>query len=285
MRFLSNMRLGKKIGLSSGAMVAVLLGTVALSLAVMARIRTASDHVREQEQRTSQTQMVQAHVVRTVMRMGNLMVHEQRHSLEERRETGRCGFCHAPAELGTLTGPILQETEEYEKQLSELAASAATADERKLLQAISNSSTAVKSVNNRLIGLWTNGKFEDAWNLYCTDSRPAVAKMDDAIARLVDYRRAQVQNIENASAATISLVRWLLLLAGLGAAAAALPMAVLMARDVSRPIVRIIEHCGELARGDVSRDIPQDLLDRKDEAGDLSRATQQVITELRPMIR
>src|SRR4029079_11748927 len=93
-KFLSNMRLGKKIGLSSAALVGVLLATVELSLVIMGRIRAASEESDKQAERTSETQTVQAHVVRTVMRMGNLMVHEQRHTLEERRETGRCGFCH-----------------------------------------------------------------------------------------------------------------------------------------------------------------------------------------------
>jgi methyl-accepting chemotaxis protein len=279
------MRLGKKIGLSSAALVGVLLATVALSLVIMGRIRAASEESDKQAERTSETQTVQAHVVRTVMRMGNLMVHEQRHTLEERRETGRCGFCHETREMTRLTTPILQETEDYEKLLRDLAGTASTAEEKQLLAAVSDTGTVVKTVNNRLLEMWREGKFEDAWNLYCTDSRPSVARTDAAIVKLVEYRRAQMDAIQKSSASTMSFVRLLLILVGLGAAVTALPMAWLMARDVARPIGRIVEHCGELARGDVSRDIPGDLLDRKDEAGDLSRATQQVITNLRPMIK
>src|SRR5437763_413436 len=105
------MRLKKKIGLASGAMIAVLFATVALSLVMMGRIRSVSEGTQEEAGRTSRTQEVQAHVIRTVMRVGNLLIHEQNQSIEARRATGRCGYCHELREKTRLTTPIHQEIE------------------------------------------------------------------------------------------------------------------------------------------------------------------------------
>ena len=233
MKLLSGMRLKSKIGLSSGAMVAVLFSTVALSLVMMGQIKSASDNADDEALRTSKTQEAQAHVIRTVMRVGNLLIHEQNQSLESRRATGRCGACHEMRQKLQLTAPIQQETDEYERQLRDLSVSKGGEEEKRLLIAVADASAIVKATNTRLIGMWDEGKYNEAWTLYCTDSRPAVAKMDQAIGNLLNHRRSQSEAVAKSMAATMSLVRWILLLIGLVVGATALPLGFFMARDVA----------------------------------------------------
>lgn len=285
MSLLASVRLKHKMAFGAAAMVTVLLGSLALSVGMMGKIKAGADDSRRQGLRTQQTQDAQAHVVRTVMRVGNLLVHEQNQSLESRKAVGRCGACHEVRDMRTLLEPIEQETREYEHQLAELSASATGPEEKRLLSSVQHSSALVKSANTQVIRLWENAKYNDAWNLYCINSRPAVTRMDEAIAALVNHNRALVDSIAESTASTLSLVRFLLILIVVGSAVTALPLTWLMARDVVRPIAAVITHLGQVARGDVSEDMPAHLLARSDEAGDLANATQQVITNLRPMIR
>ncbi|MCC6586310.1 MAG: methyl-accepting chemotaxis protein [Bryobacterales bacterium] len=285
MSLLASIRLKHKMAFGATAMVTVLLGSLALSVGMMSKIKSGADDSRRQGLRTQEMQDAQAHVVRTVMRVGNLLVHEQNRSLESRKAVGRCGACHEPRPMQTLLDPIGQETGEYERQLSGLAASATSAEEKRLLAAAQKSSALVKSANAEVIRLWEAAKYSEAWNLYCINSRPAVTRMDDTIAALVNHNRALVDSIAQSTASTLSLVQFVLILIVFGSAVTALPLTWIMARDVVRPIASVISHLGQVAHGDVSQDMPADLLNRSDEAGDLARATQQVITNLRPMIR
>jgi methyl-accepting chemotaxis protein len=284
-KLLSGMRLKKKIGLSSAGMVAVLFGTVALSIVMMGQIKSTSDNADEEAARASKTQEAQAHVIRTVMRVGNLLIHEQNQSIEARKETGRCGYCHETRQKVRLTAPIQQETDEYERQLRELSGSNGPAEEKRLLAAVADASAVVKSTNTKLIGMWDEAQYGEAWTLYCTDSRPAVAKMDQAIGNLLTYRRAQSEAVAKSMSGTMSLVRWILLIVGVIVALTALPLGLVMAHDVAAPIASVITSLGEVGRGNVSQDVPKDLLERRDEAGDLATATQQVIASLRPMLK
>jgi len=284
-RLLSAMRLKKKIGLSTGAMIAVLFGALGLALFMMAMINSTSDASREEATLTSRTQEAQAHVIRTVMRVGNLLIHEQNIPLEDRRETGRCGYCHETRQKPQLTAPILQETEESDRQLRDLLAAGGSEPEKRLLSAVVDAATAVRSINTRLIGLWDEGKYAEAWTYYCTDSRPAVAKMDQAINGLLGFRRDHSATVAKSMSDTLSSARWILLAIGLVVAVIALPTGLVIARDVAGPIAAVIGHLGDVGRGNVSNDVPGGLLERRDEAGDLAKATQQVIVSLRPMLK
>lgn len=285
MSVLSRIRLGKKIGLASAAMVVLLVGTVLLSLWGMARIKSAVDESQQQALRTSQAQDVQAHVVRTVMHLGSLLVHDQGTGKAGVREAGACGFCHEVRSKSQLTSPIEQETELYVKKVRELIDAATAAQDKQLLANVEQTSAAVKAANTEVMSLWNEGKLQEAWVKYAYTSRPAAAKVDQATEKLVEHHRSQAESLVQATAATISSLRLVLILLGLATAVTAVPLAYLMARDVARPVAAVVEHLGEVARGNVSHDVPSELLQRRDEAGDLATATQQVITNLRPMIK
>ena len=285
MNILSNLRLGKKLRLATICMVGLLISAVALSLLTISRIRSLDEAAQSQANRTSLAQDAHTRVVRSVMHVGSLLVHEQGFGAGGGRTERSCQLCHEKRDLSRLTTPIEQETEEYSLRIGQLLEAASGAEDKRLLESVEQASTAVRTANNQVIGLWKQGKMQEAWSQYCFETRPAVKVLDAAIEKLVEYRRAQGDALVESTTHTSSSVRIILIAFGLLIAAVSIPAAAVLARDVARPVASVIEHLAKVAHGDVSADIEPALLSRRDEAGDLAMATQTVIGNLRPIVK
>jgi len=285
MNFLSKMRLGKKLRLATIGMVAMLSTVVVVSLFTMGRIRSSDESAEAEGVKTSMAQDVHTRVVRSVMHVGSLLVHEQGFGTAGGRQERSCQLCHEARATTMLTGPVEREAEEYTAKLRELVESADSAQDKSLLSAVDQASAAVRTANAQVIALWKQGKMKDAWSQYCFETRPAVAVLDGAMVKLVDYRRSHGSALVDATAHMTTLVNWLLIGLGLAIAAIALPASAVLARDVAKPVAAVIEHLGKLAKGDISSDVEPPLLARRDEAGDLAAATQKVTGNLRSIIK
>jgi methyl-accepting chemotaxis protein len=279
------MRLGRKISLASAGMVALLICALLLSVWAMHRIGVASEAAQLQGLRMSQAQEVHMRVVRSVMHVGNALVMVGSFASENNGAAIKCDACHEERDKSRLTGPIDKDSQEFARILRTLLEASTTEQEKSLVSAISQKSEAVRTANAEAIDLWKQAKIGEAGAAFMTGSVPAIDAVDVAIEKLVEYRRAQVTAINRESAKTAATAQWMLLILVALAAVTAIPLGLLMARDASRPIAKVIEHLDAVGRGDVSREVPSHLAARRDEAGDLAKATQQVITSLRPMIR
>jgi len=278
------MRLAKKLGSASVGMVALLVAILAVSLGTMGRIKSAEDSAQLQASRTSQAQDVHTRIATSVMHIGSLLVHEQGFGTQG-REKRSCQLCHEQRALTRLTAPIETETEEYARKLRELVDAAANDQDKKLLASVDQSSGAVKTAAAQVIELWKKGKMQEAWALYCFEARPAVAVLDDAMKKLEEYRKSQADTLNLETVSTMASVRWLLIVLALVITGASISASLFLSREVTRPIAAVIGCLGAVGRGDVSHDVNPELCERGDEAGDLAKATQQVIANLRPMIK
>jgi methyl-accepting chemotaxis protein len=285
MSLLSNMRLGRKLQAATISMVGLLSIVVVVSLGTMGRIKSADESAQAQALRTSLAQDVHARVVQSVMHVGSLLVHEQGFGADSGRKVKSCQICHEARQPIQLTGPIERETEEYAPKLRELVDGATSEQDKRLLAAVDQTSAAVRNANARVIGLWKQSKMKEAWSQYCFEARPAVAMLDSAIEKLVEYRRAQGDSLVETSSRTMTWVQVVLIAMGVMIALVAIPASAFLARDVTRPVAAVIEHLDKVARGDVSGDVTRDLVERRDEAGELASATQKLIGNLRPIIQ
>jgi len=285
MSLLSNMRLGKKLGVATVGMIVLLSAVVVVSLYTMGRIKSADASAQGQALRTSLAQDVHTRVVRSVMHVGSLLVHEQGFGTDGGRKVRSCQACHEARQPSRLTGPIERETEEYTAKLRELVDAAANEQDKHLLAAVDQASAAVRNANSQVIGLWQQGKMQDAWSQYCFETRPAVATLDAAMEKLVEYRRAQGDALVDSSSRTVTWVRVVLIALGVIIALIAIPASAFLARDVARPVAAVIERLGKVAHGDVSGEMTRELVERRDEAGELAAATQKLIGNLRPIIQ
>jgi len=284
MKRLSNMRLGKKIGIASGAMMAMLIGILTVSLWTMGGIKSAEESSHREAISASLAQNAQTHIIRVVMHVGNILVHEQGAGLPG-GASRKCNSCHSDRDKGELLAPVETERAAYGQDLHQLKDAALTEESKRLLAAVEQATEVLRVADSKVLELWKRGKIQDAWTLYATDGVPGVAKVDQAIEKVVQDRKLQQDSIARAASDRLSFIRVILLVIVIATALITIPVSFFMSRDVTRPVAAVIGSLGAVGRGDVSHDVSAELCGRLDEAGDLAKATQQVITNLRPMIK
>ncbi len=279
MKILSNMKLAKKIGAMSMGGVALLSGIMLVSLWTMVRIKDAQDESRREAARSSETLEMQMHLADNVMYVGTVLMHE------EGIAARKCNSCHEMRDKSMLLAPVNQERELYEKELHELAASARTEEDKRLMAEVEKAVAEMSDGEKQVIDSWKSGKIKDAWTQYKYGSVTSLPPVMEALNKIVERRKAEMDALAASSAATLSFVRWMLILVALSGSIATIPVTITIARDVARPVAAVIGHLAEVSHGNVSKDVPAALSLRADEAGDLAKATQQVILNLRPMIK
>jgi methyl-accepting chemotaxis protein len=277
-KLLTDARLGKKIGVASAAMVALLMGTLLISLWSMTRIRDSQEASVREAARSSEALQLQAHLANSLMYVGTVLIHQGGSATS-------CSSCHEDRPKSDLLAPVNKERELYMKYMQDLSEGAQTGEDQKLMAAVEKGEAELRTQNAEVLDLWKNNKLSDAWTKYEYGAVTSLPPTMEAVGRMVDYRRAQMDALTQSAAATVSSTRLALILVVLVAAIGSIPLSLLMAQSISRPIAAVIEHLGRVAQGDISRDIPPELNSRADEPGDLAKATAQVIQNLRPMIK
>ena len=94
-----------------------------------------------------------------------------------------------------------------------------------------------------------------------------------------------MERINREVAALISRVRFMLILGGLLSVACAIGSGIFMARSISKPMGVVVTHLGGVAEGNVSIDLPQEIVGRADEIGLLAKATQAMSASLREVLK
>jgi len=278
-KLLSNMKLGKKIGALSMTGVGLLIGILLIAVWAMVRIKDTQDESRREAARSSQTLELQMHLSNNVMYVGTVLMHEE--GITDRK----CGACHEARDRSRLVAPVEREREIYQKDLHDLLESAKTDEDKRLLGTVDKAVAEVAGDEKQVIELWRSGKIKDAWTQYKYGSVTALPPAMEALDKIVEHRKAELDELAASSSATVSFIRILLIVVVLVGAVGSVPVTLLIARDVSRPVAAVIGHLGEVGQGNVAHDIPKQLSERADEAGDLAKATQQVISNLRPIIK
>lgn len=279
MKFLSNARLGKKIGGASLVMVSVLVGTLLISLWTMSRIKDAQDESSREAQRSLETTEMQTHISNDVMYVGTVLMHE------EGATEKKCSACHEERPKSALLAPVEKERDAYLKEMHDLTESAKTDEDRRLMASVEKGAADLRQGEIQVIDAWNKGKIQDAWTQYKYGSVTALPPLMQALDKIVEHRRAAMDALAQASASTLSSVRLFLIILAIAIAIVSVPVSLVIARDVTKPVAAVIEHLAKVGHGNVAQDIPEALNARADEAGDLAKATQQVILNLRPMIK
>lgn len=84
---------------------------------------------------------------------------------------------------------------------------------------------------------------------------------------------------------TATSIRNITLLTGVIALVLALTIAFITANGIIKPIYAAVAHAGVIAQGDLSNEVPQEFLDRKDELGDLAKAFKEMQNGIKALIK
>ena len=153
-----------------------------------------------------------------------------------------------------------------------------------LLREIADAVGAAKDVNNRVNGLSLDAKEEEAVTLLAGEGMDRFRKIDESIDQFVVLRQKSLATATQASDQVIVKVRGVLI----GAAVIVITLAVLfgvfITRSVSLPIASAIQELNRIGQGDLTHEVPEELRDRKDEAGDLARSVQALKERLQTLL-
>lgn len=172
----------------------------------------------------------------------------------------------------------------YKKEFDALKEVSTTPEEAERIKALEDLIVPWRTANDRLITLSFEGKDEEALKILDTESIPAGRKLVQILDDSRVWRGARVEAAEKRAESTVVQVMWFL---GIGAAAAgvlSLIAAVTITTGVTRPLARVNEVLHRIANGDISQDVPAELLGRRDELGDLGRSTGEMVEGLRGVI-
>ncbi len=172
-----------------------------------------------------------------------------------------------------------------QQTIRELRAQLATENGKELLDNIETSINTTREVNNRVISLAKTDKVSEGILLFIGEGTDKKKQADFAVGALVTSRKTHLR--ETQMAATAATVKAKMLLAGSSAMSLVLAIifGVVVTRSISVPIRTGVEILEGISKGDLYREVPAALLERKDEAGDLARAMQTMTESLRRLLR
>ena len=142
-----------------------------------------------------------------------------------------------------------------------------------------------READNQLIALLKAGKPADAAKLHGEQVVPRFNELAISMASYMEYREQTLAQINAETDTLISRTTFGLVFLGLFSAFAALLSGVMLTRSIAKPLDAVVAHLREVSQGDISRDVPAELLARQDETGALAKAMQAMSVNLRQMIK
>lgn len=172
----------------------------------------------------------------------------------------------------------------YKKIMENLDQTEQDENGKRLIANIQQKLADARDVNNKVIELAQGGKTAEAAAMAAKD---LVGHADSCAQACVDYVAfvaERQKRCDEAAAATSSRVYKMLISIGVAASALAMVFSVLIGKSVSTPIGHVVRQLDSVAQGDISKNVAQDLVTRRDEVGALSRAIQTMTENLRKTI-
>jgi methyl-accepting chemotaxis protein len=194
-----------------------------------------------------------------------------------------CAGCHGTATGGDISGEAGMAAESR-SLLNDLKAHSDTPEGLKLAGDLATVGTGWLDANSHVLELIQAGKRKDALEVYATESVPSVGPAQQALESYMKWERPRVaERRAHADLVAARMPLPIALLSFLSAALAAL-LGLVLTRSITKPITAAVSHLNDIARGDVSRDVPQQYLGRGDEIGALGKAMQAMCVSLRSVL-
>ena len=266
MSALANLRIGKRLSFGFGAVTLLLVLITVVSMWAQNELNDQCDETFHTQERSFFAARLEVDVVSVERETVNLLVLRDKALKDERQEV-----------LRALR-------ERYQKRFDQIKASSTTAAEKTLLVQFEDTISELREVNQKISKLSMAGQDADALALYASAALPRLDKVDRASKELKELYNAEVKVSDDKAEAFLSSTRKLLI--GLGALTVALAtfFGLTITRSIVIPMHATAKALGEAAKGDLAVELPEGLVDRKDEAGDLARATATLTKNLRAMI-
>ncbi len=198
--------------------------------------------------------------------------------------------------LEIATAPDKKHAEQYSAQLADLRASlkaglaemgakATSETSRQLVQNIAAGVASQRETNNQAVDLAMNGKRDEALQLLHGEAGTRMAATAAIADQLSAWETKKRDEGVEEEAQIITKVHLILGILSLVAVALSVLFGILITRSISQPLAEGTAFLEVVSGGDVSKDVPAEMLARKDEVGDLGRSMQAMSEKLRHLLR
>ena len=272
MNKLANIKIGKKLALLLASGIGSVICISGLCLWALGAIRSANDQ-----------QQIEAEKMMSAQRVGNDLAVVNA-VVGHITLSKHCENCHETARGGDRSEQASL-AKECRSRMSDLKACETTTEGRKLVTELETSGTAWLDANLHVLELGQAGKGDEALSVYQHESIPNVGPVQHALAAYLNWqqlrlaeRKAQADTLARRIPVPVALLSLL-------TAAIATLLGTAVTRSIAKPLTAAVSRLEEVARGDISQDVPLEYLARGDEIGVLSKAMQDMLDSLRDVLK
>ena len=266
MSSLADFRIGKRLFIGFGAVTLLLVVIAVASIWAQNDINDMGGETRHMQQLAFYSARLEVDVVAVERETAVVLLMREKSQKEERQEVMR----------------IFRER--YAKRMEQIKASNPNAAEMVLISQFEEAIADLRESNQKAAKLSQNGQDAEAANLYVATALPKMEKLDKVSKELNELFNVEVKASEDKAEAFLVTTRRVLIGLGLLAVALAVAFGVSITRSITSPMNATVKSLGEVAKGNLASELAEGLVDRKDEAGDLARATATLTKNLRTMI-
>jgi methyl-accepting chemotaxis protein len=268
---LANLKIGRKLALLLCSGIGPALCVAGLAIWGLSAIRSAVDEQQACVDKMMIAQQSAAEMAQVTSIVGHVAL------------GGQCASCH-----GDSTGGNLERQTTIAKEsmslLASLKAGESNPDGRKLVGDLETTGALWHDINSQVLQLSRDGKRKEAMDTYQAGSIAGYAPVEKALQGYLNWLQprmtAMKERVDKYSARLPIAVASMALLA-LGFA---MFLGATITRSIARPLDVAVAHLGDVARGDLSRAVQSEYLERGDEIGLLSKAIQTMSAGLRDLL-
>ena len=264
MTSISNMKIGRKIGLAFGCTVFMVVSLEGLAQWSMQAIHAAMKAPEKESHMMLLAEKISADLGSIGQRVATMTAsgHTNRETMDQ----------------------LKAKRADYLAALDELKSTDASEEGKRSLAQAEQAATQWREADNRLIALLQARKGAEAATLHREQVVPRFAEVAESIASYISVGEQKLAQASKQAETLISGTTIALLCFGLICALAAVVVGVLLTRSIVKPLGVVIGQMDQITRGDISHDVPRGDLERGDEVGLLSKAVQGMTNSLRDVI-
>ena len=174
--------------------------------------------------------------------------------------------------------------ESYQETLKQLRASVRQPEGLSLVDKIVEQSSDLRDLNDQVLKLSQNGKNEESISIFMRESLPRMEKRRLTLVQLQDWRNNRAADIQALARTASSVGQTIVVSFVLGGLFLSALFGITITRGIRRPLAEVSRLLGDVAQGNLTCQIEASLTRRRDETGDLARASERLCKNLREMI-
>ena len=255
---LTNMKIGRRIATGFGTLVVLLMITTILSWWGNGAVKTKMGDSLEESGKISLIRQAAGEIDEVYLNLWTIL------GLPD------------PAQREQQKACIADHRAVYVKILADLHARTGTETGRALLAKLDDALLAARAVNNRVVDEGMNGRQAEGRELFAREGNTGKAEIYRCIGNIIAWREARIQEADAAAGAMAARMKWLTLTCTFLALLIAVFLSIFITRSVSGPIATSVSLLNKIGGGDFRDEVPLDLRERRDEAGELGRSMHEL---------